>query len=113
MEVSGLPTKQERSRMSLLDDKLGIRGKPIRMQIPEGFVERRDHARREALVRRIVAEFDDMPGLALTVRQASRFLGVDHMACARILEVLRSNGTLRCTPQHLYVRADRLARKIN
>ena len=99
--------------MSLLDDKLDIRGKSIRMQFPEVFVERRDHARREALVRRIVAEFDDMPGLALTARQASRFLGVDHMACARILEVLRSNGTLRCTPQHLYVRADRLARKIN
>ena len=99
--------------MSLLDGKLEIRGKSVRMQIPEGFVERRDHVRREALVRRIVAEFDDMPGLALTVRQASRFLGVDHMACARILEVLRSNGTLRCTPQHLYVRADRLARKVN
>ena len=99
--------------MSLLDDKLDIRGKPIRMQVPEGFVERRDHARRDALVRRIVAEFDDMPGLALTVRQASRFLGVDHMACARILEALRSDGTLRCTAQNLYVRADRLARKVN
>lgn len=97
--------------MSLVDDKLDVRGKPIRMQVPEHFVERRDHARREALVRRIVAEFDDMPGLALTVRQASRFLDVDPMACARILEGLRSDGTLRCTAQNLYVRADRLARK--
>jgi hypothetical protein len=95
--------------MSLVD----IKGKPIRLQVPEGFVERRDHARREALVRRIVAEFDDMPGLALTVRQASRFLGVDHMACARILEALRTEGTLRCTAQNLYVRADRLARRVN
>jgi len=99
--------------MSLVDDKLDIRGKPIRMQVPEGFVERRDHARRDALVRRIVAEFDDMPGLALTVRQASRFLGVDPMACARILERLRDDGTLRRTAQDLYVRADRLARKVN
>lgn len=99
--------------MSLLDDKLDFRGKPIRMQLPEGFVERRDHARREALVRRIVAEFDDMPGLALTVRQASRFLGVDDTACARILGALQSDGTLRCTAQNLYVRADRLARKVN
>ena len=99
--------------MSLRDDKLAIRGKSIRMQLPEGFVERRDHARREALVRRIVAEFDDMPGLALTVRQASRFLGVDHTACLRILDALRSDGTLRCTAQNLYVRADRLARKVN
>lgn len=95
--------------MSLHD----IKGKPVRMQVREGFVERRDHARREALVRRIVAEFDDMPGLALTVRQASRFLGVDQMACARILDTLRRDGTLRCTVQNLYVRADRLVRKAN
>lgn len=95
--------------MSLVD----IKGKPIRMQVPDGFVERRDHGRREALVRRIVAEFDDMPGLALTVRQASRFLGVDPMACARILDKLRTDGMLRCTAQNLYVRADRLVRKVN
>ena len=40
---------------------------------------------REAIVRRIVAEFHDMPGLVLSVKQASRFLGVDEAACARIL----------------------------
>jgi len=95
--------------MSLLD----IKGKPIRMQFPDGFIDRRDHARREALVRRIVAEFDDMPGLALSVKQASRFLGVDQMACARILDELRRDGALRCTTQNLYVRAERLARKVN
>jgi hypothetical protein len=99
--------------MSLADDKPDIRGKPIPIQLAEGFVERRDHPRRQALVRRIVAEFDDMPGLALSVRQASRFLGVDQMACARILETLRLDGRLRCTAQNLYVRADRLVRKIN
>jgi hypothetical protein len=95
--------------MSLVD----IKGKPVRMQLPEGFVERRDHARREALVRRIIAEFDEMPGLTLTVRQASRFLGVDQMACARILEGLRRDGALRCTAQNVYVRDDRLVRKVN
>src|SRR5215467_7960986 len=104
---------QGRSLMSIFDDKLDIQGKPIRMQVPDGFTERRDHARREALVRRIVAEFDDMPGLALTVSQASRFLGVDHMACARILEALQTNGTLRRTAQNLYVRADRLDRNVH
>lgn len=99
--------------MSIFDGKLDIQGKPIRMQVPDGFVERRDHARREALVRRIVAEFDDMPGLALTVSQASRFLGVDHTACGRILETLQANGTLRRTSQNLYVRADRLDRNVH
>jgi hypothetical protein len=95
--------------MSLVD----IKGKPVRMLLPEGFVERRDHARREALVRRIVAEFDDMPGLALTLKQASRFLGVDQMACARILDSLKRDGALRCTTQNVYVRDDRLVRKVN
>ncbi len=95
--------------MSLAD----IKGKPVRMQLPEGFVERRDHARREALVHRLIAEFDDMPGLGLTLRQASRFLGVDQMACARILDALRRDGALRCTTQNVYVRDERLVRKIN
>ena len=99
--------------MSMFDDKLGTQGKPIRMQVPDGFVERRDHARREALVRRIVAEFDDMPGLALTASQASRFFGVDQMACGRILATLQMNGTLRRTAQNLYVRADRLDRNVH
>jgi hypothetical protein len=83
------------------------------MLLPEGFVDRRDHARREALVRRIAAEFDDMPGLALTIAQASRLLGLDQMACARILDGLRRDGALRCTEHNLYVRTDRHIRKIN
>ncbi len=93
--------------MSLFD----ITGKPLRMPLPEGFVDRRDHARREALVRRITAEFDDMPGLALTITQASRLLGVDQMACARILDGLRGDGVLRCTEHSAYVRTDRHVRK--
>jgi len=92
--------------MSLHD----IKGKPARMQLPDGMVDRRNHERREALVRRIVAEFDDMPGLALTLQQASRFLGIDHAACGRILAVLTRNGALRRTAQGVYVRADRQAK---
>ena len=51
--------------MSLVD----IKGKPVRMQGPWSFGDRRDHVRRD--------------------------------------------GMLRCTSQNLYVRADRLARKVN
>ena len=87
-----------------------IKGKPARMHLPDGTVDRRNHERRDALVRRIVAEFDDMPGLALTLKQASRFLGVDHAACARILAALTRNGTLRRTAHDVYVRADRQAK---
>jgi hypothetical protein len=97
--------------MSLSD----IKGRPARMHLSEGAADlrdhdRRDHVRRDRLVRRIVAEFDDMPGLALTLNQASRFLAVDRAACARILQALTLDGTLRRTLQGMYVRADRPAR---
>jgi hypothetical protein len=89
----------------------GIKGKPARMQLPDGVLrDRRDDAAREALVRRIRAEFADMPGLSLTLNQASRLLGVDRTACARILGALTREGALRRNAQNLYVRADRFAR---
>jgi len=84
-----------------------IKGKPVRMQLPDGMTERRDPVRREALVRRIVAEFDDMPGLALTLQQASRLMGVEEAVCARILTTLTRNGLLRRNSLNLYVRAER------
>ena len=91
-----------------LDD---IRGRAVRMPLPEGFVERRNAARREALVRRILAEFDDMPGMALSLKQAGRFLGVDDTACARILAGLTRDGALRRNAHSLYVRAGDGARR--
>jgi hypothetical protein len=92
-----------------LDD---VKGKPVRMQLPDGTAaERRNHVSREALLRRIRAEFDDMPGLTLTVNQASRLLGIDRLVCARILASLTGNGALRCNAQNLYARADRLTRR--
>jgi hypothetical protein len=48
-----------------------------------------------SIVRRIAAEFREMPGLVLTVPQASRFLGIDQAACERILVRLASQGVLR------------------
>jgi len=74
------------------------------MSLPRG--ERRNLAGREAVVRRIVAEFHDMPGLVLSVKQASRFLGVDEAACARILAGLTQAGTLRRSPSEYYSRRE-------
>jgi hypothetical protein len=68
--------------------------------------ERRDLARREALVYRISAEFDDMPGLVLSMKQASRFLGVDADACARILASLTQAGVLRRSAGDSYSRRE-------
>ena len=64
--------------------------------------ERRNLASREAIVRRIVAEFQDMPGLVLSLKQASRFLGIDQAACARILTTLTQAGVLRRSASEYY-----------
>jgi DNA-binding Lrp family transcriptional regulator len=76
------------------------------MGLPAGILERRDVARRDAVVRRIVSEFQDMPGLVLSVKQASRFLGVDAAACGRILEELTRAGVLRRGPDQTYGRCE-------
>ncbi len=84
-----------------LDD---VKGRALGMSLPIG--ERRNLAAREAVVRRIVAEFHDMPGLVLTVKQASKFLGVDEAACARILASLMQAGILRRSPNEYYSRRE-------
>jgi hypothetical protein len=86
-----------------------IKGRPINMQLaPAGIAERRNVLRRDALVRRIIAEFDDMPGLKLSLRQTMRLLEVDEGTCLRILDALTKTGHIRRDPQHLYVRRERV-----
>jgi len=70
-----------------------VHGRPLAMSLSRG--ERREWVRRNSVVRRIAAEFREMPGLVLTVPQASRFLGVDPAACERILIRLAKHGVLR------------------
>jgi hypothetical protein len=83
-----------------------VKGRPLSMTLPPGVRERRDVMRRDAIVRRIVAEFRDMPGLVLSVKQASRFLGVEPAACARILEDLMRAGLLRRDADQRYGRSE-------
>ena len=98
-----LPNRSDASTPSLHD----IKGRPISMPLalPAGR-ERRDFARREAVVRRIIAEFHDMPGLVLSLKQASRFLGVDEAACGRILATLTETGVLRRSASEYYSRRE-------
>jgi hypothetical protein len=92
------------SPVTSLDD---IKGRAARMtQAQPSGRERRDLARREAIVRRIEAEFHDMPGLVLSLKQASRFLGVDEGACARILTTLVQAGVLRRSANEYYSRRE-------
>ena len=69
--------------------------------------DRRNWARREALMRRITAEFTEMPGLALTTAQASRLLGLPCDACERVLTCLTHEGVLYRNSRGLYVYAPR------
>lgn len=51
-----------------------------------------------ALVTRIRSEFMEMPGLRLTLAQASRLFGLEEPACAHVVDVLIRSDFLRWTP---------------
>jgi len=57
------------------------------------------------LVGRIRAEFLEMPGLRLTVRQASRLWGLDEGVCRRVIDVLIGAAFLRWTASGAVARA--------
>jgi hypothetical protein len=47
------------------------------------------------LIRRIRAEYREMPGLSLTLPQAARLWQIDSIDCGRLLERLTDAGVLR------------------
>jgi hypothetical protein len=57
------------------------------------------------LTLRIQREYDEMPGLCLTSRQARRLWGVDRELCAVALATLLEQGVLRRTLDGRYIRA--------
>ena len=59
--------------------------------------DRRNVVGREELLRRVQQEFEDMPGLSLTLPQAVRLLGVPTEICLRVLTTLVGRGKLRVT----------------
>jgi hypothetical protein len=46
------------------------------------------------ILRRIVAEFSEMPGLKLTVAQAQRLWAIDRPTCERLIDSLTESGFL-------------------
>ena len=49
----------------------------------------------DAIARRVLAEFDEMPGLVLTPRQAARLFGLDADDCRTVLAMLVDMAYLR------------------
>jgi hypothetical protein len=64
--------------------------------------ERRDPAAREALLRRIRREFEEMPCMPLTCAQAQRLFGMKAEVCERVLGSLVLDGTLYRTDRDGY-----------
>jgi hypothetical protein len=65
-----------------------------------------DDASDTALIERILGEYQEMPGLALTVDQAQRLWGCDAIRCRRIADVLVERRVLRWSRERRLMRAD-------
>jgi hypothetical protein len=57
-------------------------------------------------VNRVRAEFTEMPGLHLTIRQAARLCGLDQAVCDRAVETLVHRDFLRWISTGLLARAE-------
>ena len=54
---------------------------------------------------RVRGEFNEMPGLQLTIAQAARLFGMDQASCRRVIDALVAAAFLRWTPAGTIVRA--------
>jgi hypothetical protein len=58
------------------------------------------------LVERVLGEYREMPGLALTIEQARRLWGCDAVTCQRIVDVLVQRRVLRWSRDRHLIRAE-------
>ena len=61
------------------------------------------------IARRVLAEFEEMPGMTLTPRQASRLFGLDEHVCRIVLDTLVDAAYLRETTDGRVVLGERVA----
>lgn len=59
-----------------------------------------------ALAVRVRSEFNEMPGLRLTLPQAARLWGLEPPACRVVIEALVGSSFLRWTPRGAITRAE-------
>ena len=79
---------------------------PARMEAGQFPLERRNLVTRERLERRVRAEFLEMPGLTLTVAQASRLWSFEASFCMAVLGALEEARFLVRTRHSAFARAD-------
>jgi DNA-binding IclR family transcriptional regulator len=63
----------------------------------------------DGVARRVLAEFEEMPGLTLTVRQAARLFGLDQQTCRIVLDTLVDSAYLRETSAGAVTLGNRVA----
>ena len=62
------------------------------------------HARVGRLMNQVQAEYNEMPGLSITLRQAQRLWAVDRVTCEEALRRLTASGVLRMTAKGRFIR---------
>lgn len=61
----------------------------------------------EVVAKRVRAEFEEMPGMSLTMPQASRLFGIEQAICKTIVDRLVTAAYLRWTQDGAVTRAAR------
>jgi hypothetical protein len=85
-------------------DILDITLSPAVVRLPATVpAERRNVAERAMLLRRIHREFEEMPGMSLTLSQAAALFGISRDAGSRILMGLTERRVLRLRSDGRYV----------
>jgi len=57
------------------------------------------------LIERVLAEYREMPGVALTLEQARRLWGCDEVTCRRVADALVARHELRWSHENRLIRA--------
>ena len=69
-------------------------------------VAAKDDSIEARLVARVLGEYREMPGLALTIEQARRLWGCDAVTCQRIVDLLVERHVLRWSDDRRLIRAE-------
>lgn len=76
------------------------------MPLTNGLLETRASADAlQELVRRVQAEYAEMPGLCVTLSQAQRLWAVDRRTCETVFRSLIARGFLRKTTNGRFIRS--------
>jgi hypothetical protein len=71
--------------------------------LPEARRDRRNLAGRDSLAQRVHCEFEEMPGLSLTLAQAARLFSLPQELCQRLLHLLVDSGAISIRKDGQYI----------